>query len=196
MTFWILLAVAVGLAMDAFAASIAVSVSLRSVSRRQVFRLAWHFGLFQALMPVVGWLAGLTVARRIEAWDHWLAFGLLVFVGGRSILAGLKDGDERGQQDFDPTRGVSLVVLSIATSIDALAVGLSFAALGVRVWLPSLVIGLTAAVMTVVGMTAGGALGRRFGRRAEIVGGLVLVAIGLWIVAEHLGAGSSIRMVP
>jgi len=183
----VLFAVAVGLAMDAFATAIAVSVSLRSVSRRQVFRLAWHFGLFQALMPVVGWLAGLTVAEFIEAWDHWVAFGLLAIVGGRSILAGLRDRPQEAEGTFDPTRGTNLVVLSIATSLDALAVGLSFAALGVQVWFPSLVIGCVAGAMTVVGMMAGGALGRQFGRGAETIGGIVLIAIGVWIVVNHLG---------
>ena len=183
----ILFAVAIGLAMDAFAASIAISVSLRSVNRRQVLRLASHFGLFQGLMPVVGWLAGLTVAHWIEAWDHWVAFGLLALIGGRSILAGLKDGIDKEGDGFDPTRGASLVVLSIATSLDALAVGLSFAALGVSVWAPSLIIGVTAGVMTMVGMMVGGALGRRFGRWAEIVGGIVLIAIGVWILVGHLG---------
>lgn len=182
-----LFAVAVGLAMDAFATAIAVSVSLRSVSRRQVFRLAWHFGLFQAMMPVIGWLAGLTVAGWIELWDHWVAFGLLVIVGGRSVVAGLKDRPQDAEGEFDPTRGLNLVVLSIATSVDALAVGLSFAALGVQVWVPSLIIGGVAGGMTVVGMMAGSALGRWSGRGAEIIGGIILIAIGVWIVADHLG---------
>jgi putative Mn2+ efflux pump MntP len=183
----LLFAVAVGLAMDAFATAIAVSVSLRSVSRGQVFRLAWHFGLFQAMMPVIGWLAGLTVVGWIEVWDHWIAFGLLAFVGGRSVVSGLRDRPQDDPGSFDPTRGVNLVVLSIATSLDALAVGLSFAALGVQVWVPSLIIGCVAGAMTVVGMMAGGVLGRRFGRGAETIGGIVLISIGVLIVAEHLG---------
>jgi putative Mn2+ efflux pump MntP len=183
MSWVVLTGVAVGLAMDAFATAIAVSVSLTSLGRRQVFRLAFHFGLFQALMPVIGWMAGSTITDRLAAWDHWIAFGLLVFVGGRAIV---KTGDEGDDQDtFDPTRGLSLVVLSIATSLDALAVGLSFGALGVRILVPSLVIGLTAGALTVVGMLVGHRVGRRFGRKAEIVGGIVLVAIGVWIVLDH-----------
>jgi putative Mn2+ efflux pump MntP len=183
MSWVVLTAVAVGLAMDAFATAIAVSVSLKSLGRRQIFRLAFHFGLFQALMPVIGWMAGSAVTDRVAAWDHWIAFGLLAFVGGRAIVS---SGDEGADDEaFDPTRGLSLVVLSIATSLDALAVGLSFGALGVRILVPSLVIGLTAGALTVVGMLIGHRIGRRFGRNAEIVGGLVLLAIGVWIVLDH-----------
>jgi putative Mn2+ efflux pump MntP len=189
MSWIILIGVAVGLAMDAFATSIAVSVSLGGLHRRQVFRLAFHFGLFQALMPVIGWMAGSAVTDRLAAWDHWVAFALLAFVGARAILT--TDDGAQDNGTFDPTRGLSLVILSIATSLDALAVGLSFGALGVRILVPSLVIGVTAGALTVVGMVIGHRLGRRFGRRAEIVGGLVLIAIGVWIVVDHtlLGGG-------
>ena len=188
MTWWLLLGIAVGLAMDAFAAAIAISVGLGRVSLRQTFRLAWHFGLFQAMMPVVGWFGGMSVERWIRAWDHWLAFGLLAFVGGRMLVSGL-----RGVRDeparVDPTRGLSLVLLSVATSIDALAVGLSFAALGVRIWIPSAVIGLTAALLTVVGTALGSRLGDRFGRWMEAIGGGLLIAIGLRILFSHLAGG-------
>lgn len=180
----VLLGVAVGLAMDAFATAVAVSVSLRTVSRRQVFRLAWHFGLFQAMMPVIGWLAGVSIVGLIEDWDHWIAFALLAFVGGRAIWSGLW-GDAQSSGSPDPTRGASLVVLSLATSMDALAAGLSFAALGVRVWVPSLVIGLTAGALTVIGTLFGSRLGRRFGGWAEVVGGAVLIGIGAWILLDH-----------
>ncbi|HPA79647.1 MAG TPA: manganese efflux pump MntP family protein [Thermoanaerobaculales bacterium] len=184
MSWLVLLGVAIGLAMDALAAAIAVSVSLRSVSRRQVLRLAWHFGLFQAVMPVVGWLAGVSVVAWIAAWDHWLAFGLLTLVGLRAIRSGVRGG-EPGASLQDPTRGASLVVLSLATSLDALAAGLSFAALGVRVWVPSLVIGGTAGALTAIGMVFGSRLGRSFGAWAEVAGGVVLIGIGLLIVLEH-----------
>jgi putative Mn2+ efflux pump MntP len=185
---WLLLGIAVGLAMDAFAAAIAVSVSLGRVSGRQIFRLAWHFGLFQALMPVIGWYGGVSVARWIQAWDHWLAFGLLGFVGGRMLAAGVRR-DERDTVRFDPTRGMSLVVLSVATSIDALAVGLSFAALGVRIWLPCVVIGITAGLLTLTGMLVGHRLGRAFGHWMEVAGGILLIAIGTRILVVHLFGG-------
>jgi putative Mn2+ efflux pump MntP len=181
----ILLGIALGLAMDAFAVAIGVSVGLGGTSRRQTFRLAWHFGLFQTIMPVVGWLAGSTVRPLIERWDHWLAFGLLAFVGGRMIVEALHgDSDERLRTD--PTRGWSLVVLSVATSIDALAVGLSFAALGVRVWFPAVIIGVTAGALTLIGTLGGRALGARFGSRMAMIGGIVLILIGCWIVYEHV----------
>ena len=184
----ILIGVALGLAMDAFSVAIGVSIALGGTSKRQTFRLAWHFGLFQALMPVVGWLAGTSVRPLIERWDHWLAFGLLGFVGGRMILEAVRS--EVGEEPrSDPTRGLSLVVLSIATSIDALAVGLSFAALGVQVWTPACVIGLTAGLMTLLGALGGRALGARFGSRMAVVGGIVLMTIGVWILIEHLALG-------
>ncbi len=183
----ILLGIALGLAMDAFAVAIGVSVGLGGTSRRQTFRLAWHFGLFQALMPVIGWAAGSTIRPWIESWDHWLAFTLLAAVGGRMVFDGLK-GDGQESHQSDPTRGWSLIVLSVATSIDALAVGLSFAALGIQVWFPAAIIGLTAGILTLIGTMGGRALGTRFGSRMAIVGGVVLISIGCWIVYRHVFA--------
>lgn len=184
----ILIGIALGLAMDAFSVAIGVSIALGGTSKRQTFRLAWHFGLFQALMPIIGWAAGTSVRPLIERWDHWLAFVLLVVVGGRMIYESFRR-DEGEPSRTDPTRGWSLVVLSIATSIDALAVGLSFAALGVQVWIPATIIGATAAVMTLLGTAGGRALGARFGSRMAAIGGVVLVAIGIWILFEHLAKG-------
>ncbi len=184
----ILIGIALGLAMDAFSVAIGVSVGLGGASARQIFRLAWHFGLFQALMPVIGWAAGTSVRPWIEGWDHWLAFILLCVVGGRMIIESTR-GSDGERIHSDPTRGWSLVLLSIATSIDAFAVGLSFAALGVDVWFPAAIIGLTAAAMTVLGTLGGRALGVRFGSRMAVVGGTVLIVIGAWIVFEHMCRG-------
>jgi len=183
----VLFGIAIGLAMDAFAVSIAVSVALGGTSRRQTFRLAWHFGLFQALMPIIGWIAGRSVRPLIESWDHWLAFAILTIVGGRMILEAVRGGDLDGRSS-DPTRGWSLVVLSIATSIDALAIGLSFAALGVEVWLPAAVIGMTAGVLTLIGTLGGKALGNRFGSGMAVIGGTLLIVIGGWIVYQDIVA--------
>ena len=174
--------------MDAFSVAIGVTIALGGTSRRQTFRLAWHFGLFQALMPVIGWAAGTSVRPWIERWDHWLAFVLLGVVGGRMIFESVRD-DTGEPTRPDPTRGWSLVVLSIATSIDALAVGLSFAALGVQVWTPAAIIGTTAAAMTLFGTLGGRALSARFGSRMAVVGGVVLIGIGVWILLDHLVAG-------
>lgn len=182
----LLLGLAIALAMDAFAVAIGTSIVLGCPDGRQQFRLSFHFGLFQGLMPVIGWLAGSTVAHVIQGFDHWVAFGLLAVVGSRMIRDGLAAADER-THCADPTRGWSLVVLSTATSIDALAVGLSMALVGVSIWMPALVIGVVAAAFTLLGIRIGGTIGTRFGHRTSVFGGLILVAIGLRILAEHLG---------
>ncbi len=181
-----IIAVAVALAMDAFAVSVAVGVTLRRVSGRQTFRLAWHFGLFQALMPVLGWAAGLTIQEFIAAFDHWIAFGLLLFIGGRMVVGAIRKNKEQ-VQDAEPTKGWSLVMLSVATSIDALAVGLSLAMLRVSVWFPALVIGLIAGAFTAGGIHLGGYVGRRLSisRYAALIGGIVLLTIGGRILHEH-----------
>ena len=181
-----LIGIAVALAMDAFAVSVAAGVSLERVDFRRTFRLAWHFGFFQALMPVLGWLGGLTVRPLIEDYDHWLAFGLLAFVGGRMVVGAFRSEDDRSQKS-DPTRGLTLVVLSVATSIDALAVGLSLAVLKISIWFPALVIGLVAAAFTTAGLHLGRTVGRavRLSSYAEFLGGTVLLAIGLNILKGH-----------
>ena len=180
------LAIAVALAMDAFAVSIAAGVSLKSVSPRQTFRLAWHFGLFQAMMPVIGWSAGLTVRSRIEAYDHWVAFGLLVFVAQGMLRSAFK-GEHADGHSKDPTKGMTMVMLSVATSIDALAVGLSLSMINVSIWTPALVIGLVAGIFTTVGMHLGKIIGSmaQLSRWAELTGGMVLLAIGVNILREH-----------
>jgi len=181
-----IIAIAVALAMDAFAVSVAVGLLLGRVTARQTFRLAWHFGLFQALMPIVGWIGGLTVRPWIECFDHWVAFALLAFVGGKMLLEAYRGDRERGE-GVDPTRGWSLVVLAVATSIDALAVGLSLAMVQVSIWFPALIIGLVAAGFTAVGVHLGRLVGSvdQLARGSCALGGLVLIAIGLRILWEH-----------
>ncbi|MBK8482336.1 MAG: manganese efflux pump [Proteobacteria bacterium] len=183
---FVLLAIAIGLAMDAFAVALAVGLSLERVTPGHTFRLAWHFGLFQFLMPIVGWLVGLTVQRSWAAFDHWVVFGLLSALGGKMIVEALRTRDASSRR-ADPTRGWSLVGLSLATSLDALAVGLSLALLGTRIWYPALVIGLTAGALTALGLQLGRPLGALFGRRVEVLGGAVLVAIGVKTLLDHLG---------
>jgi putative Mn2+ efflux pump MntP len=178
--FWI----AVGLSMDAFAVSIACSVLLCHVSFRQIFRLGFHFGLFQALMPVVGWLAGRSVSEYISAWDHWVAFGLLGLIGLKAIRESFKSGDEDDVRG-DPTKGMSLIMLSVATSIDALAVGVSLAAVNVSIFQPALIIGIITACFSVVGTVYGCRIGARFGKKVEAAGGIILILIGLKILLEH-----------
>jgi len=186
MDLYVVILIALALAVDAFAVALASGVSLCRVSGRQTFRLAFHFGLFQAMMNIIGWASGLTVRTFLEGIDHWLAFGLLALVAFKMIkdsFAGRKEEAEK----IDPTRGYTLVMLSVATSIDSLAVGLSFSVLNVSIWMPATIIGLVATLLTVVGLKLGCLVGSasRIGARAEIVGGLVLLGIGLNILHQH-----------
>ena len=180
-----LLGISIALAVDAFAVALAAGAVLNPLAERRWFRLSFHFGLFQALMPIAGWLAGRSIQQWISAYDHWIAFGLLTLVGGRMILEALR-GDTETKFVRDPTRGGTMVMLSVATSIDALAVGFSLATLGVDIWLPALVIGIVAAVLTVAGMLLGRKVGSLWGQRVEIVGGIVLCLIGVKILVDHL----------
>ncbi|MDA8164167.1 MAG: manganese efflux pump MntP family protein [Desulfobacteraceae bacterium] len=180
-----ILLIALALAVDAFAVALAAGVGLPRVGVRRTFRLAWHFGFFQAAMNVIGWAAGLTIRPFMAAFDHWLAFFLLAAVGGRMIWEALREGE--AERHPDPTRGRTLVILSIATSIDSLAVGISFSLLAASIWRPALIIGLVAALLTGIGLHLGRAVrtATPLGRRAEVLGGLVLVGIGLQILHEH-----------
>ncbi len=176
--------IAVGLAMDAFAVAIVAGLTIERLTHRHVFRLAFHFGLFQFMMPVLGWLAGRAMAEYLQAWDHWIAFVLLVAIGGKMLWeAGFC---KRQQKCKDPTRGWTLVALSVATSIDALALGVTLAFLGVSIWLPCVVIGLVAGGLTVIGMRFGSRFGRKFSGWTELFGGVVLIAIGVRILLLHL----------
>lgn len=186
MSLLLILGIALGLAMDAFAVSLGLGLSLKPATGGQTLRLASSFGLFQFVMAVLGWSVGETLARHIEKYDHWVAFALLLGVGGKMISESLKPEKESRTGRSDPTKGVSLLVLSVATSIDSLAVGLSLAALRADIVFPAAVIGIVAFGMTVVGMKIGPALGRVIGRRAELLGGVVLIAIGVRILAGHL----------
>jgi len=177
--------ISLALAMDAFAVAVGVGVSLSPLTKRRVFRLAFHFGLFQSLMPVAGWWAGRAVYRELSGVDHWIAFGLLSLVGGKMMWSVWR-GDGEKKLTGDPTAGIALVLLSIATSIDALALGLSLALTGSTILLPAMVIGLVAAALTAVGMTLGRRIGSLWGKRVELLGGAILIAIGVKIVLDHL----------
>ena len=185
MNFSTILFIALALAVDAFAVALGAGVSLDRIGWRRTFRLAWHFGFFQAAMNVLGWAAGLSFRQLIESVDHWVAFGLLCLVGINMIREAVSDHEDVVRTD--PTRGYTMVMLSVATSIDSLAVGLSFAVLHIEVWFPALVIGVTATALTALGLHLGRLLSAasRLGTRVEIFGGLVLIGIGLHILHEH-----------
>ncbi|MDL2268535.1 manganese efflux pump MntP family protein [Desulfosarcina sp. OttesenSCG-928-G17] len=186
MTVLSLLFLAIALAMDALAVSIAAGVALRTVTFRQRFRLSWHFGLFQAMMPVVGWAGGLTIRRHIEAYDHWIAFVLLIFVA-QGMLRSAFEKKQKDSNPQDPTKGMILVMLSVATSIDALAVGFSLSLMHISIWMPALMIGGVAFLFTAIGISIGGKIAQanRLRRWAETIGGFVLLAIGLNILRTH-----------
>jgi len=185
MEFITIFLIALALAMDAFAVAVTAGLQIEELNIRHVFRLSWHFGLFQALMPVIGWYSGVTVVSLIEQYDHWIAFLLLLWVGHGMIREAFADDNER--RFTDPTRGKRLVMLSIATSIDALAVGFSLAALKVSIVMPVIIIGLVALICTVIGLFVGNRFSSstRTGVWAEIVGGVVLIVIGIKVLYEH-----------
>jgi putative Mn2+ efflux pump MntP len=184
MGFFSILLVALGLSADCFAVALGGSIAMKSHSRLQVLRAAIAFGLFQALMPVLGWLIGQSVVDLIADYDHWVAFGLLAIVGGHMLWESFRHRQDRKATDI--TRGWPLLVLSFATSIDALAVGLTFPFIDVNVAVASPTIGLVAFAATVAGFLLGRKVGRLVGRWAAAVGGLLLIAIGLRILLTHL----------
>lgn len=177
-----LVLVAVALGIDAFAVSLSAGAYLVKADARQTFRLAFHFGLFQFFMPILGWLAGASFVEYMRQWDHWIAFGLLALIGGRMIKESFA-GEGRIRKDV--SRGWSLVALSVATSIDALAVGLSLSFIEVRIIFPAVVIGVVAGLMSLTGVRLGERVSGMFGARMELVGGVVLILIGVRVVLQH-----------
>lgn len=181
--------------MDAFAVSLTTGIRLRCAGLGQTMRMAGTFGGFQFIMPVAGWLLGVKAQHYIEAYDHWLAFALLAFVGGRMLK---ESWDNRGKPEEDlcscpsqdPTKGSSLWLLGIATSLDAMAVGLSFALLDVDVWFPAVIIGTVCFCISAAGMHLGRMICRlpglgNLGDKANALGGAVLLGIGVKILHEH-----------
>ena len=174
MTFWEIGLVAVSLGCDAFA--VGLGVGTRCCAPRQIFRLSFHFGLFQFLMPIIGWLLGRNVLGWAEQWGTWIAFGLLFGIGVKMAYEGARPR-EKEDACTDPTKGLSLVMLSFATSIDALGVGFSLGILGQSLFFAAMCIGITASAMTWIAMKVGNSLSGRFAQRMEIVGGFILIAI-------------------
>lgn len=186
MTTFEIIFIAIGLAMDASAVSLAAAAAGFAKERRAIFRLSFHFGLFQFMMPMIGWALGISFVSYFKAFDHWIAFLLLAFIGGRMIQEGIDKSDETYKKD--PSKGMTMVMLSVATSIDALAIGLSLAMLDVNIWYPSAMIGIITAAMSLIAIKVGTRLGTLFGKRMEIVGGVVLMVIGCRILFSHLYA--------
>lgn len=181
---WLL---AVSLAIDCFTVSITSGIILHRIRWGIFLKMAFLFGLFQAAMPFLGWLGASRFNHLIETYDHWIAFALLAFLGIRMIREHFKDEEERS---FDPTRMKVILTLAVATSIDALAVGISFAFTGFRtlssLLYPLTAIGIASFVISLAGSLTGVFFGKRFNLRVEIFGGLVLIGIGVKILFEHL----------
>ncbi len=176
--------VAFGLAMDAFAVSITSGITIRYLKIDQALRIALFFGSFQAIMPVIGWLAGLSLRDFISDIDHWIAFGLLSFIGCKMIYEAFRmEADQKG---LNPLNVYVLLMLSIATSIDALAVGVSFAFLRISIITPVLVIGIVTFLLSYLGTFIGNRLGHFFERKIQILGGFILISIGVKILIGHL----------
>jgi putative Mn2+ efflux pump MntP len=180
-----ILLIAVGLSADCFAVAVSGGISARNQSWGRILRVALSFGVFQALMPVIGWILGRTVIDLISSFDHWVAFGLLGLVGGKMLYESFRRSDG-SIPTSDISRGWLLITMSVATSIDALAVGLSFALLQINIALASPVIGAIAFGITIIGFLAGKRAGQVMGKRAETLGGLILVAIAIRILLSHI----------
>ena len=184
-----LLLIAVGLSMDAFAVSVCKGLGMKTgINLKQTFLIALFFGGFQALMPFIGWLVGSRFEKYITAYDHWIAFVLLCFIGGKMLYECIfKKGEDAAESESD-LDVKELFVLAVATSIDALAVGVTFALLpDVNIGTSVLLIGLTTFLLSGIGVFIGNRFGSRFEKKAEIAGGVILILIGLKILLEHLG---------
>jgi putative Mn2+ efflux pump MntP len=179
------LLIAVSLAMDAFAVSIAHGMTIRNHKVATGLAMAGSFGAFQTFMPVLGWLAGLSFIELIASFDHWLAFGLLALIGGKMIYSTRTASKEAKEAKL--TAPV-LLILSLATSIDALAIGLSFSLLRISITTPVIVIGVVTFLLAFAGFSFGNKLGKFFERNVQIIGGIVLISIGIKILLEHLFA--------
>lgn len=176
--------IAFGLSADCFAVAFSGSVSQRKTSWLSLVRISFAFGLFQAIMPTLGWLVGHSFAELIESYDHWIAFGLLAFIGGRMIWEFFHEKQDK--KEVDITRGLPLLLLAVATSIDSLVAGLSLAFLEVNIVTAVITIGVVALVITAFGYIVGRKAGGLLGRWAELAGGIVLIGIGTRILLTSL----------
>ena len=169
--------IGVGLSMDAFAVSICKGLGMEKINKKQAFTIGLYFGGFQALMPLIGWFLGIRFQQYITSIDHWIAFILLVCIGGKMVV-------EKKDQPLDHKE---MFLLAVATSIDALAVGITFAFLDTPIIEAIVIIGCTTFVLSIVGVIVGNFFGTRYKKKAEIIGGIILILIGLKILLEHLG---------
>lgn len=180
-----LILLSIGLAMDAFSVAIVSRFGLGKMKLADSLKVSSSFGVAHIIMPVLGWFLGSTVVTFIQRWDHWLAFILLAYVGGRMLKEGLSE-DIKAIEASNLLEFMSLIMFTVAVSIDALAVGLSFSLQELSIWIPSVFMGLGTFIFTFIGLNIGFKTGQRFGKKAQIVGGLILILIGLRIVFLHI----------
>ena len=187
MSLWELLVIAVGLSMDAFAVSVCKGLSVQKVKPKHYLIVAAYFGGFQALMPLLGYLLGVRFEAMVANVDHWIAFVLLAFIGGKMLWDVFHEKEESAAEKSDARLDhKELFMLAIATSIDALAVGIAFACLDVQIWSSVSIIGCVTLVLSFCGVWIGNRFGNRFEKKAEIAGGVVLILIGVKILLDHL----------
>jgi putative Mn2+ efflux pump MntP len=179
-----ILFIAFGLAADCFAVSVSGNIMMQHITPLKIARTAVAFGFCQAVMPVIGWLIGRNLVTIVADYDHWVAFVLLLFVGGKMIWESFKPNENN--RTIDITSGLTLITLAVATSIDALVVGLSFAFLKINISIAAVTIGLVACIITILGFMLGKRLGGLIGKRAEAIGGIVLIGIGVKILLSHI----------
>jgi putative Mn2+ efflux pump MntP len=185
MDIYSLILLSIGLAMDAFSVALVAGFGLGKIKLSDILKVSSTFGVAHIIMPTIGWFLGSTIIGLIQQWDHWVAFILLAFVGGKMIREGLDDENEK-LNACDLLNFSSLIMFTIAVSIDALAVGLSFSLQELSIWIPSLYMGAGTLIFTYIGLTIGNKTGSRFGKKAQIAGGLILILIGLRIVVTHI----------
>ncbi len=179
----IILLVALGLSVDSFAVSVANGLAIKNISWVEKLKIAITLSVFQALMPLIGWYAGIEIADYIKEIDHWVAFILLSIIGLKMIYDTLSDDDDKGNETLTNSK---LIAQSIATSIDAFAVGISFALIDINIVMPVIIIGVITFLASIIGLQVGKFMGARFGKFIEIFGGIVLISIGVKILIEHL----------
>ncbi len=189
MSFIEIFLIGVGLSMDAFAVAICKGLKMRKLNLKQALIIGIFFGGFQALMPLIGYLLGTSFSELVSSFDHWIAFVLLAFIGGKMAIESLKkdDDDEATENQLDPPLDYKeLFIMAVATSIDALAVGISFAFLNMHIVPAITIIGITTFCLSIVGVWVGNKFGEKYKSKAELAGGVILIGIGIKILVEHL----------
>ncbi|MBR6349085.1 MAG: manganese efflux pump [Lachnospiraceae bacterium] len=187
MSIWEVLIIAVGLSMDAFAVALCKGLSMKKLSIKYGIIIALFFGVFQALMPLIGWFVSSRFEKYIKAYDHWIAFAILLIIGAKMIIDAIKESRDPEKETEFRFKVTEMLILAVATSIDALAVGVSFGLLEINIWSSISIIGCVTFILSFIGVIIGNFFGNRFRTKAEIAGGIILILLGVKILLEHLG---------